>query len=378
MAQVFVIGAGMVGSAMALDLAQNHRVSLCDISSLSLDRTKNRDTSIEITKLDVRDSDALKKWLAPADLVLCAVPGYMGWNTLKIVIEAGKNAVDISFMPEDALSLSTLAEEKDITVVVDSGVAPGIPNFLIGHHDKMMVLDSFEYKVGGLPLKPQPPFNYKAPFSPLDVIEEYTRPARMLVDGELITKPALSDLELISIPPVGELEAFNTDGLRSLLTTMSHIPNMKEKTLRYPGHAKLMKVFNDSGFFSHEKIKFHENEIAPLELTSRLLFKEWKLGQEEPEFTIMEITFRGKQGNTKLEINYLLYDEYNLETKTSSMARTTGYTATAVVNLLLNGSFLDKGLIPPEKLGRNESCLNFILQYLKNRGVRIEKKEKIL
>lgn len=378
MAHVYVIGAGMVGSAMALDLAKDHQVSLGDICNASLGRTKKRNTSIQTTELDVRDTDGLKTWLEPADLVLCAVPGFMGWKTLKTVIEAGKNAVDISFMPEDAQKLFALAKEKDITVVVDSGVAPGIPNFLIGYHDKIMVLDSFEYRVGGLPKNPRPPFNYKASFSPLDVIEEYIRPARMMVGGKLVTKPALSELEKISIPPVGELEAFNTDGLRSLLTTMSHIPNMKEKTLRYPGHANLMRVFKDSGFFSDKKLNLKGKEISPLELTSELLFKEWKLGPEEPEFTIMDITFQGFQGDVKKEINYVLYDEYNLETKTSSMVRTTGYTATAAVNLLLDGIFQEKGLFPPEILGGYDDCLNFILEYLKNRGVVLKKGEKTL
>ena len=238
MVNVYVIGAGMVGSAMALDLSNDYHVHLTDNNLENLSSIKKRNPSITITQLDVTDHKTLLKWLKPADIVLMGVPGHLGYQTLKAVIGAGKNIVDISFSPENVLELSPLAENIGVSVIVDSGVAPGIPNFLLGYHNTKMEIKSFEYYVGGLPKNPEPPYNYKAPFSPIDVIEEYTRPARMMIDGEIVIKPALSEIEIIDIQDAGKLEAFNTDGLRSILMTMNHIPNMKEKHFGIPAMLK--------------------------------------------------------------------------------------------------------------------------------------------
>ena len=236
MKNIYQIGAGMVGSAMAIDLSKNHNLFLADYDLNALKTIQSKNSNIQISQLDITDSEALSEWIAPADIVLLAVPGFLGYKALETIINSGKNVVDISFSPENVLDLNILAIEKGVTAIVDAGVAPGIPNYLLGYWDTQLNIESFEYYVGGLPKNPQPPFNYKAPFSPIDVIEEYTRPARMLVDHEIITHPALSDVEKIKFEDAGTLEAFNTDGLRSLLSTMNHIPNLKEKTLRYPGH----------------------------------------------------------------------------------------------------------------------------------------------
>jgi saccharopine dehydrogenase-like NADP-dependent oxidoreductase len=224
--------------------------------------------------------------------------------------------------------------------------------------------------VGGLPKLKKWPFNYKAPFSPVDVIEEYTRPARYVENGNLIVKDALSDCEFVNFEGVGTLESFNSDGLRSIIFTMPHIPNMKEKTLRYPGHVNYIKVLKESGFFKDEKINLKGTQISPLDFTSKILFDEWKLGDQEEELTVMRITLKGtnKNGETKT-IVYNLHDEFCSETKTSSMARTTGYTATAVANLFLRGLFTEKGVFPPELIGKYENCFNYILTYLEERNI---------
>ncbi|MDQ6756174.1 MAG: saccharopine dehydrogenase, partial [Bacteroidota bacterium] len=177
------------------------------------------------------------------------------------------------------------------------------------------------------------------------------------------------DNELINFETVGTLECFNTDGLRSLLFTMPHIPNMKEKTLRYPGHIDLMKKLIEGGFFDEEKINFHGLEISPLEFSSAILFKQWKLGDDEEEFTIMKLKMSGEENGRSKTIIYDLYDEYDPITKTSSMARTTGYTCTAAVNLITNNLFNEKGIFPPELIGKHEKCFSFILNYLKDRNV---------
>ena len=268
----------MVGSAMAVDLSKNNNLFLADYDLEALKKIKSKNPHIHIFQLDVTDEESLARWIEPADIVLLAVPGFLGYNALKTIINSGKNVVDISFSPENVLDLSPLAKEKGVTVIVDAGVAPGIPNYLLGYWDAQLNIESFEYYVGGLPKNPQPPFNYKAPFSPIDVIEEYTRPARMLIDHEVITEPALSDIKIMELQDVGELEAFNTDGLRSLLSTMNHIPNLKEKTLRYPGHAELMLDYRNKGLFDNDKIAE----------TSKKLFEEWKLDDNEIEIAVSD------------------------------------------------------------------------------------------
>ena len=185
--------------------------------------------------------------------------------------------VDISFFPENALGLDELAKENQVTAIVDCGVAPGMSNLILGYHNERMTINNFECLVGGLPLKRVYPFEYKAPFSPIDVLEEYTRPARYVENSHILTKPALSDAELIDFEKVGTLESFNTDGLRSILFTMGHIPNMKEKTLRYPGHISLMQGLIKAGFLKSEPINLKGQSISPLQFTSALLFDQWKL-----------------------------------------------------------------------------------------------------
>ena len=370
MSTIIVLGAGMVGSTMAIDLAQNHTVAITDFNKKVLEKAVSKCTSLKPIQLDVTNKEALQKTIKPFDLVICAVPGFLGFKTLKSIIEAKKNVVDISFFPENALELDVLAKEKNVTAIVDCGVAPGMGNIILGYYNEKLKLTDFECLVGGLPKVKKWPFSYKAPFSPIDVIEEYTRPARYVENGHLVVKEALSDCEFVNFEGVGTLESFNSDGLRSILFTMPHIKNMKEKTLRYPDHIEYIKVLKESGFFSEDKININGINISPLEFTSKILFNEWKLEDNESEITVMRITIKGT--NIKGEqrtIVYNLHDEYCTKTQTSSMARTTGYTATATANMFLDGLFKDKGIFPPELVGKHETCFYYILDYLKNRNV---------
>lgn len=374
MKKVIVLGSGMVGSAMAIDMASRHRVALTDINQIALENVKQKCSSIEIQQLDVTDKATLQKSIKHYDLVISAVPGFLGFETVKAIIEAKKNVVDISFFAENSFELDSLAKKNKITAIVDCGVAPGMHNLIVGYHNERMKINNFECLVGGLPKVKKWPFFYKAPFSPIDVIEEYTRPARFVEDGRIVTKEPLTDCEDVEFETVGTLEAFNSDGLRTLIDTLPHIPNMKEKTLRYPGHVEYIKVLKESGFFSKDPIDLNGNKISPLDFTCKMLFEDWKLGETEEEITVMRIIIKGKDKNGEFEeIEYNLYDEYSLETQTSSMARTTGYTATAVANMFLDGLYKEKGVIPPELIGRDENCFNYIMKYLGERDINYKK-----
>lgn len=369
---IAVLGAGMVGHAIALDLAKEYAVTSFDLNAVNLDELKTRNNSIQTVAADLSQFNDYENWFSPFDIIVTAVPGFMGYKTLEAVINAGKNVIDISFFPEDALQLDELAKEKGVTAITDCGVAPGISNFIIGRYNEEMRITCFECYVGGLPQNPKPPFNYKAPFSPVDVIQEYIRPSRLMENGTIVIKPALSERELMRFDEVGELEAFNTDGLRSLIYTMNHIPDMKEKTLRYPGHVDLILALQQSGFFDTTAFRIKEADITALDFTSKLLVNEWKLGPEEEEFTVMKVIVKG-EGKT---IEYNLLDRYDKETKTSSMARTTGYTCTAAVNLIAKGLFTEKGVFPPELVGKDKQCFDFVMDYLSQRNVNWKKSQR--
>ncbi|MGC4023142.1 MAG: saccharopine dehydrogenase NADP-binding domain-containing protein [Cyclobacteriaceae bacterium] len=247
MKKIIVLGAGLVGKAMAIDLAKNFDATSADFSDAALSEVASH--KVKTLKIDFSNLQSLASSIQPFDLVIGAVPGFLGLQTAKTVIEAGKNMVDISFFPEDPFQLDELAKKKGVTIVTDCGVAPGMGNIILGYHNQKMKIESYECLVGGLPVVREWPYEYKAVFSPIDVIEEYIRPARYVQNSSIIIKEALSDPELINFAEVGTLESWNSDGLRSLIKTMAHIPNMIEKTLRYPGCIEYLRVLRGNRLF---------------------------------------------------------------------------------------------------------------------------------
>ncbi|MHA1447379.1 MAG: saccharopine dehydrogenase family protein, partial [Candidatus Heimdallarchaeaceae archaeon] len=174
--------------------------------------------------------------------------------------------------------------------------------------------------------------------------------------------------ELLDFPEVGTLVAFNTDGLRSLIKTMD-IPFMKEKTLRYPGHIEKVRMLRETGFLNTEEIDVKGKKIKPIELTSKLLFDQWVLEEGDEDFTVMKIVIEGMKDDKKLRYTYDMLDRYDREKRIISMARTTGYTCTAVARVLLEGKFNQKGIIPPEYLGKNTEVYRSVIDYLAKRNV---------
>ena len=362
MAKIIVLGAGLVGNVMVKDLAKQHTVSSVDINEHALAPLQAQ--NIQTIQADLSDQIVLTEIIQDFDLVIGAVPGFMGYKMLQTVIEAGKNIVDISFFPEDPFGLDALAKEKGVVAIMDCGVAPGMGNIILGHHDAQMQITDYECLVGGLPEVREWPYEYKAVFSPIDVIEEYIRPARYVQNSKLITKEALSDTELLEFEGVGTLESWNSDGLRSLIDTMRHIPNMIEKTLRYPGCVEYLKVLRASGFFSYDEIEVNGKMVRPIDVTSRILFPKWKLKEGEKDFTVMRIFMKGNENGKNITYRYDLLDRY--QQNTISMARTTGFTCTAVANLVINGTYNRIGISPPEYLGPH---FNFVRNYLAERNV---------
>lgn len=368
--KILVLGAGLVGGPMAMDLARDgeFEVTSADISAEALLKLREF-PGIQTIKADLGDLPELVALANGFDLVVSAVPGHMGYHTLETLIECRKNVVDIAFFPEDMFSLDEKAKALGVTVICDMGVAPGMSNVLLGYGASM--LDHLEkgiIYVGGLPVVRTWPYEYKAVFSPIDVIEEYTRPARYIDGGRLVVREALSDPELIDFPGIGTLEAFNSDGLRTLATTLKG-DYMIEKTLRYKGHIEKMAVLRDTGFFSKEPLNINGTLISPLEFTSRLLFPKWKLEPGEEDLTVMQVITEGTRDGVRQRYNLNLYDRYDTASGIHSMARTTGYAATMAARLIAGGLYHEKGVSAPEFLGRNPVFVNYLLEGLRRRGV---------
>ena len=376
MPSVIVLGAGRVGAAMALDLAADPEleVAAADADPRTLRRLEETvpDGAIRTLAVDLRDPTRLTDAVADRDLVIGAVPGPMGFETLRRLLKLGADVVDISFFEEEAFALDDAARRAGSVAVVDAGVAPGLSNLILGHWEsRLRHVHRFECLVGGVPAEPMPPWEYKAPFSPIDVIAEYTRPARLRRGGRTVTLPALSEVEPVELSGVGTLEAFNTDGLRTLLRT-SGAPELVEKTLRWPGHADRVRLLRETGFFDDAPITAGDATVAPLAVSAALLFDAWRYEPGEPDLTVMRVVVEGDDETGPVRHTYRLMDRYDPATDTSSMARTTGYTATALARLVLAGGYREPGIAPPELLGRADGALDFVLARLHERGVDVE------
>jgi lysine 6-dehydrogenase len=368
MKTVLLLGGGRVGAAIARDLTADFDVTVADASAVALARLED-EPRLRRIQADLQDTARLGELLDGVDLVVGAMPGPMGYATLRRVLEAGHHVVDISFFEEDAFELDGLARANGCIAVVDCGVAPGCSNLILGMHAAALDrVDRFWCAVGGLPVERTWPFEYRAPFSPIDVIAEYTRPARFRRGGREVVLPALSEIEPIDVPGVGTLEAFNTDGLRTLLTTMP-VPEMVEKTLRYPGHAERMRLLREVGFFGEAPVPTARGDVRPVDVTARLLFDAWRFEPGEADLTVMRVIVEGEAGGQRVRHCYDLLDRYDATTDTQSMARTTGYTCTAAVRLLASGRYDRAGITPPELLGATAGCAEFMLEDLARHGV---------
>lgn len=369
MPTAIVLGAGLIGSVIATDLAAEPglAVVLADASSANLQRAAARAARlglrVETRQVDLAAPGAVEGLVRPAGVVVGALASRVAFPVLRAVIEAGRPCCDISFMTEDPLALDALARARGVACVVDCGVAPGMSHILAADAaGRLARCAEAAIYVGGLPQERRWPFQYKAGFSPADVIEEYTRPVRLLVGGVEVVREALSEPELMDFPGVGTLEAFNTDGLRTLVRTLgARVPTLKEKTLRYPGHIELMRVFRATGLFSEEPIDVRTGAVAgsaaaraavrPRDLLAALLFPQWTYEPGEADLTVMRVEAHGTDAAGRAaRVAYDVLDRHDPATDTTSMARTTAFPAAIVARMLLSGRIDAAGVHPPEAL----------------------------
>ena len=376
--KAIVLGAGMVGSAIAMDLQQNGlAVTVADRRPEALARASAK-AGVATQVADLGDPAAVRALVGAYDIVVGALPSFLGLATMRAVIEAGKPYCDISFLAEDPVDLGKLAEERGVCVVYDAGVAPGMSNMLAAWGAAALDrCDRIDMYVGGLPAVRRWPFEYKAGFSPIDVLEEYTRPARLVEHGQVVVREALSEPELMDFPGVGTLESFNTDGLRSLTRTLPDVPFMREKTLRYPGHIGLMRVFRETGLFSRDLIEVGGQKVRPLDVTAALLFPKWTFAEGEGDITVMRVSVEGEKAGRATRYVWDLCDRYDPVTDLRSMSRTTGFTASVMTLLMAEGRFDRPGVHPPEIPARVDGLLDTMLRELGRRGVKYEARVEV-
>ena len=365
-----VIGSGLVGSEIARDLARSNTFSevvVVDAKAENLARLKGK--KIRTVKTNVFHGSVLARLLEDSDIVCGALPGRLGFEMMRKVIGTGKDLVDISYTPQDPSALNSLARRNNCILVPQCGVAPGLSNICVGDASRRLSkIDTVRIMVGGLPRHPRPPLNYQFVFSPDDVINEYTRPARIIDQGHFKTTPALSGIGEMRFPGVGELEFFVTDGLGTLPTTFPNVNEMAEYTLRYPGHARIMESLRTIGLLDKVPIKVDGNSIEPRRVVLELM-RSLSLDSGKEDLLAFRVEVRGRIGRRLGEVSYQMLDFYDPRLRATAMARTTAYTCTAVTHLIIEGKIPKKGVVTPEELGTEERLFRFVKMFLKARRV---------
>lgn len=365
--KICVVGCGMQGSVAAYDLSgAGHDVTVLD-NNIALLRQLKKKCHVNARQFNVLGKVKFVKFLKRFDVVLCALPAALGSYTMDCAIKAGVDLVDMSYTADDPFRLDGKAKERGIKIVPDAGFAPGLSNVLIGEtYRELKGIDTLKIMVGGLPQYPAPPFNYTITWSPVDLIEEYTRPTRIYVNGEVKVVETLTGLEDLTIPKVGKVECFYTDGLRTLLNTIRNAKHMEEKTIRYPGHADIFKTLIDCGFLSNENVHCHRNLVSIRDVTIEYLRTALRKGDaRDLSIMVIEIT----RGSKRRE--YACVDYYDEKNDISSMARMTAYTGSVIAQCIKK--YPENGIVTPEHLGMNGQTCSFIKSEIKKRNIHIKK-----
>jgi len=378
--RTLLVGCGNIGSVAAEDLARS--MKSVEVVVADYDKTRAKAVADRIgadnvswIQLDVTNETQLTSTLKNFSLVMGFLPGQLGYRFAEACITAEKDLVDVSYMAENPLTLNGKAVKASVTIVPDCGLAPGISNVLVGHATANLDRTATVHiMVGGLPEKPVPPLGYAITWSPESLIDEYTRKAGIVKKGKRAQVEALSGLEIFEFPEVGKLEAFYTDGLRTLSHTIK-AENMWEKTLRYPGHAEKIKAFADLGFFDEKKIDVDGARVAPRRLTVKLLGKTLQK-PEIKDIVALIVEVSGFKNGKQTSYAYRMLDRYDEVAGVTAMARTTAYTASIIAQLMLRKTVKMKGVVPPEKIGSKEGLFKVFLDELEKRNIRISQEKK--
>jgi saccharopine dehydrogenase-like NADP-dependent oxidoreductase len=370
--KVLVVGSGKVGSEIARDLARSSEVDSVIVADALPKNLKNVRgyEKIKTRRLDISQRKPLLETMHSVDLICGALPGRLGFQLMTHAVEAHRDLVDISYTPENPFKLHRQARDQENVVVPQCGVAPGFTNMCVGDASRRLgTMTKVRVFVGGLPQRPTPPLNYRIVFSLEDVINEYSRPARIIENGKERMVDALSGRGFLNFPGVGKLEYFITDGLGSLPRSFPRVREMFEYTLRYPGHADMMNTLRVLGFFDRAEVQVNGSGVVPRKLSIALLKGGMSLGRPE-DLLALRVEVEGRLGRKSI-LSYRILDYYDPRGKVSAMARTTAYPCTSVALLVGRRKLKSVGVVTPEKIANDPEHFGFVLSRLKSRGVRV-------
>ena len=376
--RMLVLGAGLQGSACAFDLLQDKEVEQVRLADLKIGHLPDflapySGRRLLPTPLDVRDEDAVRGLIRECDAVMSAIPYYFNFEMARLAVDAGVHFTDLGGNTEIVNQQKTLDAEargKQITVVPDTGLAPGMVNILAEYGIRQLdTVQSVRIYVGGLPQRPEPPLNYQIVYSLEGVLDYYTTLSWVLRDGKRTQVRALSELEPVSFGDgVGTLEAFHTAGGLSTMAFRyeGKIPEMEYKTLRYPGHAERMEAIRDLGLLETDPVDVNGVKVVPREAFMAIVGP--RLTKPEgKDLVALRVVVSGTKGGRPKTLTWELIDRYDEKHHISAMMRTTGY------SLSITGMMQARGQVKPAGVHTPDECMpakSYIAELAK-RGVEI-------
>jgi lysine 6-dehydrogenase len=379
--RMLVLGAGLQGSACAFDLLQNPSVERVLLADMRFDRLPaflgNAGARLVPVPLDVRDGAAVEKVFAECDAVMSAIPYYFNFPLAQLAVEAGVHFSDLggnTAIVQQQQTLDERAREKGVSVIPDTGLAPGMVNIIAQYGiEQFDRVESVKLFVGGLPQVPEPPLGYQIAYSIEGMVDYYTAESLVVRNGKPETVTALSEIERVVFPePVGELEAFHTAGG---LSTMAYryegrIPTMEYKTLRYPGHARIMEAIRELGLLSNEAVDVKGQQVVPRDVFVRVAGE--KLRKGKPDLVALRVEVSGETNGIPATRAWQLIDRYDAEHGITAMMRTTGYTLSITGQLQVLGA-IPAGVHTPDECIPGKRYMDMLAE----RGVMIREIEPL-
>jgi len=356
--KMLLLGAGMMGRAIAYDLARSPEVSEVHVADIDIGRAEGLidwvgSEKLKAAQVNVRRSSEVIPVMRGCQAAISAVPYFFNFGLAQAAVAAGISFCDLGGNMEivfQELELSREAEKKGITIIPDCGFMPGIANILAALGAKKMdEVEEIHIRDGGLPLEPKPPLGYTILFSPQGLINEYVEKLTIIRNGELVEVEPMTELEEVEFPPpFGTLEAFLYNGGTSTLpfSFKGKVKELDGKCLRYPGHCEKIRFLNELGLTSSEPILIEGKEVKPRNLLCEVLLK--NLEGQAPDASLMRVTIKGRKGSTGKELTYQLIDYYDYQNHITSMMRTTGFSISIIGQMLAKGEISAKGALPPE------------------------------
>lgn len=358
--KVLVLGAGMMGRAIAYDLDKYSNFDEILIGDRDAQMRSSaarflKNTHATVIGLDVNRRETLKQHFKKTDVVISAVPYRYNLGLATLAIQSHTHFIDLggnNTIVEQQRRLFSKAKNNKVLIIPDSGLAPGLVSIITRDIvDNMDTIDFVKLRVGGLPRYPQPPFKYQIVFSPYGLINEYVEDAIILDHGRIITKKSMTALETVKFPkPFGTMEAFLTSGGCSTLpmTYKKKIQYLDYKTIRYPGHCEKINAILDLGLASEEKILCAGQKIAPRDVLATLLEKHIPTTGED--VVLLKVFSQGTQHGKKQTRDYLLIDNYDKINSITAMMRTTGYPVSITAQMIEEGILTTPGVFCPEEI----------------------------